>query len=78
MAGRDPYRLALCKIRPGRSLSKAEKKAQIEERRELIRQAQARNKGISNRLIERQILDAVEKVRSRPKLTFGESFFKDS
>ncbi len=55
----------VCKVVPPLQFSEAEKKALIEERWQLIRQAQARNKGVPARVIEREVRQAVEAVRCR-------------
>ncbi len=53
----------VCKVLPPRQFSEAEKKALVEERWWLIQQAQARNKGVPARVIEREVRQAVEAVR---------------
>ena len=55
----------VCKIVPPLQFSEAEKKALVEERWQLIRQAQERNKGVPARIIEREIREAVEAVRCK-------------
>ncbi len=45
------------------AFTEAEKKALIEQRWQLIRQAQKRNRRVPGRMIEREIREAVEQVR---------------
>jgi hypothetical protein len=56
---------ALCRVLPPGQLSEAEKKALIDERWRLIRQARERNRGVPARVIEREVQEAVEQVRRR-------------
>ena len=51
------------KLLPPFTFSEADKKALIEQRWQLIRQAQKRNRGVPSRIIEREIREAVEQVR---------------
>jgi hypothetical protein len=55
----------ICKVVPVLQYSDAEKKALIEERRKLIRQAQQRNRGVPARVIAQEIRQAVEQVRRK-------------
>jgi hypothetical protein len=55
----------LCKILPPSDVSMHEMKALVDERWQLIHEAQRRTKGVSPQVLEREISDAVDKVRSR-------------
>jgi len=55
----------VCKILPPTCFSADEMKSMVEERWQLIRKAQRRNKGISPRVLEREVLEAVATVRRR-------------
>jgi len=57
----------ICKVVPALQFSEAEKKALIEERWKLIRQARQRNRGVPGQVIEREVRDAVEQVRRKTK-----------
>jgi len=57
----------LCKIVPASRFSSEEMKVLVDERWRLIRAAQGRNKGVSSRVLEREVSDAVEKVRRRQR-----------
>ncbi len=58
---------ALCKVIPSIQFAEAEKESLVRERWELIRRAQERNKGVPAKVIERDVLDAVEEVRQRQR-----------
>jgi len=51
------------KLFPPLAFSEAEKKALIQQRWQLIHQAQKRNRGVPSRVIEREVREAVEAVR---------------
>jgi hypothetical protein len=51
------------KLLPPFAFSEADKKALVEQRWKLIRQAQIRNRGVPSRIIEREIREAVDQVR---------------
>jgi hypothetical protein len=53
------------KLLPPFTFSDAEKKALLEQRWQVIRQAQKRNRGVPGRVIEREVREAVEEVRRR-------------
>jgi hypothetical protein len=55
------------KLIPPFTLSEADKKALVEQRWHLIRQAQKRNRGVPSRIIEREIQEAVDQVRRDKK-----------
>lgn len=50
-----------------RNLSKVEKQALIQERQILLQQSQERNLGVPSHIIEREIKQAIDKVRRRKK-----------
>ena len=55
----------ICKVIPVVQFSPAERDALIRERRDLMRRARERNKGVPQRVLEREIREAVDEVRSR-------------
>jgi hypothetical protein len=55
----------LCKVMPPSGVPIDEMKALVDERWQLIHAAQRRTKGVSHQVLEREISDAVEEVRSR-------------
>ena len=55
----------LCRLLPPAQLTEAEKKALVEERWQLIRQARLRNRGVPATVIAKEVRDAVEEVRRR-------------
>ncbi len=55
----------LLKVLPPYGMSDAEKKALIDERKDLMRQARDRTKGISAGVIETEIEDSINEVRRR-------------
>ena len=57
----------VCKVIPSLHFSESEKEALVRERWQLIRRAQRRNKGVPAKIIEREVLSAVDEVRRRTK-----------
>jgi hypothetical protein len=57
----------VCRLYPPAQLSEEEKKALIDQRWHLIRQAQHRNRGVPALKIQREVRKAVEKVRRRQR-----------
>ena len=53
----------VCRVVPPLQLSEAEKRALIQQRRQLIRRAQKRNQGVPDRVIAREVREAVTMVR---------------
>ena len=58
---------SICKVIPSLQFSEAEKESLVQERWKLILCAQERNKGVPSKVLEREVLDAVEEVRQRNK-----------
>jgi hypothetical protein len=57
----------ICKIIPPSQLSDAEKEAIVEKGWELVCRARERNKGVPAKVIEREVRQAVNRVRSGRK-----------
>ena len=57
----------LCKVIPPNQLNETEKQRLIEDARKLMRRSQERNKGVSARVIEREIREAIDEVRGRKR-----------
>ncbi len=57
----------VCKVVPPSQISEAQKQALISERRQLIRRAQERNKGVPDRVIAREVREAVNLVRRKQR-----------
>jgi hypothetical protein len=55
----------LFKIIPPAQLSESEKARLLQEGRELVRRARARNRGVPARTIAREVRDAVKQVRGK-------------
>jgi hypothetical protein len=57
----------VCKVISRHQLSEVQRDALLEQGSQLMRQAQRRNKGVSGKVIEREVRDAVDEVRRRGK-----------